>query len=115
MDWESLRRVITDNDSAGRSRVLIDGAAAKLIAVEEAGLAEIWAADIAPGKLFDATDKLAAEDLKLEPDAGGVKVRWFTTPPNDETKTAEEREAAAAFGFGAVGRPTAGWIRRAIQ
>ena len=102
MDWQSLRRIVTDNDGDGRSRILIDGAAAKLIAVEEAGLAEIWAADLQPDKLFDATDRLSVENLKLEPDARAVKVRWFTTPPEDQSKTAQEQEAAAAFGFGAV-------------
>lgn len=103
MDWQSLRRIVTGNDGEGRSRILIDGAAAKLIAVEEAGLAEIWAADLQPDKMFDATDRLSVEDLKLEPDQGAVKVRWFTTPPEDTSKTDEERETAAAFGFGAVG------------
>ena len=103
MDWQSLRRVVTDNDSNGRSRILIDGAAAKLIAVEETGLAEIWAAGLGGGKLFDATDRLADADLRLEPDPGSVKVRWFSVAPEDETKTPEELEAKAAFGFAAVG------------
>ena len=103
MDWQSLRRIVTDNDSKGRSRVLIDGGAAKLIALEEAGLAEIWSSSLSEGKLLDATDRLAAADLRLEPDPGSVKVRWFTVAPHDVTKSAEELEAAAAFGFGAVG------------
>jgi uncharacterized cupin superfamily protein len=103
MDWQSLRRVVTGNDAKGRSRVLIDGAAAKLIAVEETGLAEIWSAEIGEGKLLDATDRLADADLRLEPDPGSVKVRWFSVAPEDETKTPEELEAKAAFGFGVVG------------
>lgn len=103
MDWQSLRRIVTDNSPAGRSRILIDGEAAKLIAVEEAGLAEIWAADIKDGGLLDATDQLAEKDLRLEPDPGSVKVRWFTIAPENKSKTQEELEAAAAFGFGAVG------------
>ena len=103
MDWQSLRRVVTDNNDSGCSRILIDGAAAKLIALEEAGLAEIWSAEVEAGKLLDATDKLADADLRLEPDPGSVKVRWFSVAPDDETKSAEEVEAAAAFGFSAVG------------
>jgi quercetin dioxygenase-like cupin family protein len=103
MDWKSLRRIVTDNDASGRSRVLIDGEAAKLIAVEEAGLAEIWTADLERDKLYDATDKLKDEDLRLEPKEGAVKVRWFTTPPEDASKSADEKEAAAAFAFAAVG------------
>ncbi len=103
MDWQSLRRIVTDNNKGGRSRILIDGEAAKLIAMEEAGLAEIWSADLEEGRLLDATDRLADADLKLEPDPGSVKVRWFTVAPEDKTKTAEELEMAAAFAFGAVG------------
>ena len=103
MDWQSLRRIVTDNGKGGRSRVLIDGAAAKLIALEEAGLAEIWSAELEAGKLLDATDRLADADLRLEPDGGSVKVRWFTVAPEDATKSPEQIEAAAAFGFNAVG------------
>jgi quercetin dioxygenase-like cupin family protein len=103
MNWQSLRRVITDNDPDGRSRILIDGEAAKMIAVEEAGLAEIWSAKLQDGGLLDATDQLADRDLRLEPDPGAVKVRWFTVAPEDASKSIEEREAAAAFGFSAVG------------
>ncbi|MHA7871668.1 MAG: cupin domain-containing protein [Hyphococcus sp.] len=103
MDWQSLRRVITDNSKDGRSRVLIDGAAAKLIAIEETGLAEIWSAPVAGGDLLDATDRLAGQDLKLEPEPGAVKVRWFSVPPDDDGRSPEEKEAAAAMGFAAVG------------
>lgn len=102
-DWSSLRRIITDNGGDDRSRVLIDGEAAKLLAIEETCLAEIWSAPLAPGKLLDATDQLAVQDLKLEPDSGSVKVRWFTVPSDDDGRTPEEREAAAAMGFAAVG------------
>ncbi len=102
MDWSALRRIVTDNKD-GRSRILIDGEAAKLIAVEEAGLAEIWTVDVDPGRLYDATDKLKDQDLRLEPAKGAVKVRWFTVAPDDDGRSPEEKEAAAAFAFAAVG------------
>ena len=102
MDWSSLRRIVTDNKD-GRSRILIDGEAAKMIAVEEAGLAEIWTADLHKSRLYDATDKLKEEDLRLEPQAGAVKVRWFTVVPENPQQTGDEKEAAAAFAFAAVG------------
>lgn len=82
---------------------MIDGEAAKLLAIEEAGLAEIWTAPVGGGELLEATDRLAEQDLKLEPDAGSVKVRWFTVPPDEDGRTPEEKEAAAAMGFAAVG------------
>ncbi|MEM9619571.1 MAG: cupin domain-containing protein [Pseudomonadota bacterium] len=103
MEWQSLRRVVTGSNEDNRSRVLIDGEAAKLLAIEETGLAEIWSAPLEGARLLEATDALADQDLKLEPDAGAVKVRWFTVAPEDDGRTAEEKEAAAAMGFAAIG------------
>ena len=103
MDWQSLRRVVTTDNNEGRSRVLIDGEAAKLLAIEETGLAEIWAAPLSKSGLHDATDRLSEEDLRLEPASGTVKVRWFSVAPEDDGRTREEKEAAAAMGFAAVG------------
>ncbi|GJL94906.1 MAG: cupin [Hyphococcus sp.] len=103
MDWQSLRRVVTTDNDEGRSRVLIDGEAAKLLAIEETGLAEIWAAPLSKGGLHDATDRLSKEDLRLEPASGAVKVRWFSVAPEDDGRTPEEKEAAAAMGFAAIG------------
>ena len=101
MNWDSLRRIITENRN-GRSAVLIDGAAAKSLALGGAGLAEIWSAALGPS-LLDGEDALAREDLRLEPAPGTVKVRWFTTPPEEAGKTREELDAAAAMAFGACG------------
>lgn len=102
MDWSALRRIVTD-ETGGRSRILIDGEAAKLLAVEEAGLAEIWTAELSTDRLYDAADKLKDEDVRLEPQMGAVKVRWFTVAPENPAQTDEEKDAAAAFAFAAVG------------
>ena len=103
MDWHALRRIVTENDANGRSRVAVDAGPAKMIAVEEAGLAEIWTAALSKSRLMAGEDRLADEDLRLEPDAGAVKVRWFTVAPEDESQSAEDREAVAGFAFDAVG------------
>ena len=100
--WEGLRRVITADDEKGRSNILIDGAPAKIMAVEEGGLAEIWTALLDPQSLMAAEDKLAVEDVALEPAKGAVKVRWFSVPVEDKSRSPEEQEAAAAFGFAAA-------------
>ncbi|MEL7487651.1 MAG: cupin domain-containing protein, partial [Pseudomonadota bacterium] len=96
------RRIVTQNDPNQRSSVLIDGAPAKTLAVDEAGLAEIWTASLSPAKFLAGDDALAAQDVALEPDNGAVKIRWFTVPVEDPDQTAQEREAAAAFGFAAA-------------
>ncbi len=102
MDWNALRRIVTANDENGRSSVLIDGAAAANLAVEESGLAEIWTAALAGSSVYADADSLADQPVALEPEAGAVKVRWFTVAPEDPQQTDEEREAAAAFGFAAA-------------
>ena len=106
MIWDTLRRIVTQDDAKGRSSVKLDGPAAKVLAVEEAGLAEIWTAALGQG-LFDGRDRLAAEAVRLEPDKGAVKVRWFTVPPENETTPLADREAQAAFAFAACGASAA--------
>ena len=82
--------------------MLIDGEPAKTLAVDEAGLAEIWETRITREGLMHVEDRLAAHDVSLEPSDGAVKVRWFTVPVDDPKKSHAEREAAAAFGFAAA-------------
>lgn len=100
--WAGLRRVVTTEDARGRSRVLIDGGPAALLAADEAGLAEIWAARFGSDLLAPA-DSLSGAPVQLEPGPGATKIRWFTVPPEDMSKSSAEREAAAAFGFAAAG------------
>ncbi|HXI88309.1 MAG TPA: cupin domain-containing protein [Parvularculaceae bacterium] len=103
MDWKGLRRIVTGDDEAGRSRVVIDGDAAKLIAVDESGLAEIWSATLTKAGLLDGRDALAEREVCLEPDKGCVKVRWFTVAPEDPGANVDALDAAAAATFAAVG------------
>lgn len=102
MDWQSLRRIVT-GDVNGRSRVVLDGEAGKLIAIEETGLAEIWHTALKRGRLLDGEDRVAGEDLRLEPDDGAVKVRWFTVAPEDPSVPLEAVEQQAAGAFAAIG------------
>ncbi|MBI1366866.1 MAG: cupin domain-containing protein [Alphaproteobacteria bacterium] len=103
MDWKALRRIVTGDDEKGRSHVVIDGGAAKLIAVDETGLAEIWTAALTKDNLLDGRDALAEEDVCLEPDKGCVKVRWFTVAPEEPGAAIDALDAAAAATFAAVG------------
>lgn len=101
MDWRALRRIVTGDDANGRSRVVIDGEAAKLIAIEETALAEIWEAPFAD--LLNDKDRLSGENVRLEPAKGAVKVRWFTVPPEDPSIPREAIDEAAAQAFAAIG------------
>lgn len=103
MDWTSLRRVVTGDESRGRSAVVIDGGAANLLSAGEAGLAEIWQAMLAPDALLDGADRLKTEDVRLEPAPGAVKIRWFTVAKEDPSVPRAEVEAQAAAVFGLIG------------
>jgi len=102
MIWDNLRRIITEENKNGRSSVLFDGKPAKVLAVEEGGLAEIWIAALGDD-LLDGEDRPASEDVRLEPASNALKVRWFTVPVENKSATPAEREAEAAFGFAACG------------
>lgn len=106
MIWNSLRRIVTGLDRDGRSSVAIDAGAAKVLAVDEAGLAEIWAAALGPA-LLAGEDRLANDDVRLEPGKGALKVRWFTVPRENEDASPADREAQAAFAFAACGASAA--------
>jgi hypothetical protein len=103
--WNSLRRIVTTTLDE-RSDARIDGGPAKILAVDEGGLAEIWTAALG-ASLLGGDDSLATEDVRLEPKPGAVKVRWFTVPVEDENASAEDREAKAAFAFAACGASAA--------
>ena len=103
MDWPSLRRIVTENGADGRSAIRFDGGPAKVLAVDEAGLAEIWTTALASDGLQGGEDRLAAEDVRLEPGKNAVKARWFTVAPEDKSKSAEENEDIAAGVFAAIG------------
>jgi hypothetical protein len=104
--WNNLRRIITANSQDGRSDAMIDGGPAKILAVDEGGLAEIWTAALG-ASLLEGGDTLAKEDVRLEPKPGAVKVRWFTVPVEDKDAAPADREAQAAFGFAACGASAA--------
>jgi len=79
---DALRRVVTGDDDAGRSVVIVDGGPAEIAASAGAGgLLEIWTDSLS--RLLDPKD--AADRGKgavvLSPPQGGVKVRWFVIEP----------------------------------
>ena len=102
MIWDELRRIVTKDGANGRSSVSIDAKPARLLAVDEGGLAEIWTAALG-AQLLSGNDPLADEAVRLEPAPGAVKARWFTVPVETSDASPEERETKAAFGFAACG------------
>lgn len=81
----ALRRVVTGETGAGRSRILIDGPqAAEFRTGELGGLFEIWT-DSTSGPLdaSEETDRGTGKP-QLSPPQDGVKIRWFAIEPAPE-------------------------------
>jgi len=98
-----LRRVVTGHDNHGNSIIELDEGPAKELAVDGAGLFEVWLSKGLPAsdnQMF--RDYIAEEDLALCPPDGAIKVRWFAVAPEDPTMSDEDKEGAAAFGFAAI-------------
>jgi hypothetical protein len=82
---EAMRRVITGEDTNGKSLVIVDGPPSGEIGDPNlGGLFEIWHEAI--GSKFDKTSVADLGETKsiLSPAAGKVKVRWFAISPAPE-------------------------------
>jgi mannose-6-phosphate isomerase-like protein (cupin superfamily) len=88
-----VRRIVTINDAAGKSGVMIDGTAENTITV----LTELW---ITGAGTVDHTDGIdhAALSTQLEPPKGGTLFRYFEIPPESEVAHLSEAEKRKAAG-----------------
>jgi len=100
---DKLRRIVTGHNNHGKSIIELDEGPAKELEANGSGLFEIWQTRGLPASDNQIFRDYAAEDeLALCPSDNSVKVRWFAVPPESPEASAEEQEAAAAFGFAAV-------------
>ena len=103
--WEELRRIITGVDTEGQSTVIIDDHLPRRLMFDDmAGLHEVWTD---PG---DPLDRLAGHDqadraIRLAPEAGEVRFRFFTLAPAPapNTITQQQMEHAYRQAFAAMG------------
>lgn len=102
--FASRRRIVTGRDAEGRSVVVSDGPPSSTVELGGAGLGEIWAVPAVPVDPGRAEDGVSDAPPRLDPPAGGVKIRWFVIGPEGDGPPAEEAAAAA---FAAIGAPDA--------
>lgn len=98
-----LRRIVTGDDEAGRSVIILDGPpSASAGAPDVGGLFEIWE-ELASGPLDprDLQDRGNSRAV-LGPRPGHVQVRWFTVAPLPEGVPREALNAAARAAFATV-------------
>jgi mannose-6-phosphate isomerase-like protein (cupin superfamily) len=96
MGLRPIRRIVTTNDKAGRSRILKDGYATNTFSV----LTELWITDQSPASNSGDVDN-AELSKRLEPPAGGTLFRYFEIEPESHSAhlSKEERYRAAAAWF----------------
>lgn len=95
-----MRRIVTGDNSDGRSVIMIDGPpSGEFGAPGLGGLYEIWhEAAIGAIDAKNAADRGENEPI-LSPAAGKVKVRWFVIEPRPEGVASESVKAAARERF----------------
>ena len=82
-----IRRIVTTNDAAGKSGVMIDGIADNIITV----LTELWITGKGKVNHTDGIDHGACS-TQLEPPEGGTLFRYFEIPPESEFAHLSEDE-----------------------
>lgn len=98
-----LRRIVTGEDTEGRSRIMLDGPPANApMHLERAGLFEIWTESLADNLDPQSLVDLAAAPLKLSPDSGCIKARWFVVEPLPEHIPADRLKQAARVQFSTI-------------
>lgn len=100
----AMRRIVTADDSEGRSVVLVDGPPSAVAgALETGGLFEIWN-DAATGVLEPKViEDLGPAVASLTPSQGQVKVRWFVIHPAPDGVPHEELVRRSRARFAAYG------------
>ena len=101
---EAMRRVITGDNAAGESLVIIDGGPSVFAGDPElGGLFEIW--EDKAGGLIDPRDHsdLGTTNAVLGPRPGNVQVRWFVVSPLPEGVPKAEMDATARAVFASFG------------
>jgi mannose-6-phosphate isomerase-like protein (cupin superfamily) len=90
-----VRRIVTANDTEGKSGVMIDGIANNTITV----LTELWITGRGKADHMDGIDH-GARSTMLEPPEGGTLFRYFEIAPESEVahlSESEQRKAAAEW------------------
>ena len=97
-----LRRVVTGNDTNGRSMVITDGE----VPAEGQDLGQLyaWATYDVPTKPVARADDIDALTPLHEPPTKGVRVFFVEFPPNDGSFSEEQRRAYAKELFASLGK-----------
>ena len=103
---KTLRRIVTGHGENGRSQIVHDSTLANVIEQAGNGLGEIWSWQSVPEKIASNFTDPTTGPMKLEPEPGGVKVRYFMVAPEPNTMSDEARAAQdqmTAMGFDLIG------------
>ncbi len=95
-----IRRIVTEDDARGRSRIIEDAPASAIRSVPERPnyrAVNVWRTVAAPA-LIDAPDSVADHTGILPPKNGGSILRVIDYPPEATDPAERQRQIAATFG-----------------
>ena len=93
---ETLRRVVTGHNAEHRSVVWLDGPPGNILEVGGHGVGEIWACGCEHPSLAGDSDPAKAP-IRLEPQPGDAKFRYFIVPPECRDLSPAQKAEAEAF------------------
>ena len=94
-----VRRVVTGHDADGRAVISSDGAPPTVVALDAVPgtvFHEIWSTGSVPARIDNGADPTLGE-LRLDPPAGGTRIRVVDIPPDSVQNAISPDAAAAAF------------------
>lgn len=105
------RRIVTGHDEKGHSILLEDGPPPRIVAMGEdeegAVFHELWNTRATPAPIDRASGEPLEDGIRLEPPAGGTRIRLVDFPPDDHRADITPEQARAAFAaIGAHGAST---------
>ena len=91
MEPPSIRRIVTGHDEAGKSVVLEDGPAPRVVTLDGRGGAfvELWTTRAMPAPIDRASGEPPEDGVHLHPPANGTRLRIVDFPPEDEAVLAQ--------------------------
>ena len=104
MEAPSIRRIVTGHDEDGKSIVLSDGPAPRVVTLDGRGSAfvELWTTRATPAPIDRTAGEPPEDGVHLFPPTNGTRLRIVVFPPEDESVLAQLTPDAVRAAFTAI-------------
>ncbi|HYD12495.1 MAG TPA: cupin domain-containing protein [Allosphingosinicella sp.] len=105
MEKPRVRRIVTGHDAEGKSTIIEDGPAPRVVTLDGRGSAfiELWSTRATPVPIDRASGEPAEEGVRLHPPANGTRLRMVDFPPESEEVLAQLTPEVVRAAFAAIG------------